>query len=181
MVKKRKHYAIDKLPVEVRATVDEMIKADFTYKEISEFIRSTGHDISVSAIQRYSSNLMQSLLALRMSQENFSAIMQEMETYSGVDFTEPLVRLLCAQLLTHINKLSEADIAPEEVIKQTIALIRAVTYKKTSDFERADVVKQVEKEFDNLIFEAMNVTRPELYDEVKRFIQSGKSEPDDED
>ena len=35
--KKRKHYAIEKLHLDVKEAVDEMIKADFTYKEIVDY------------------------------------------------------------------------------------------------------------------------------------------------
>ena len=34
---RRKHYAIDKLPEDVKNDVDEMIKADFTYSDIVEY------------------------------------------------------------------------------------------------------------------------------------------------
>lgn len=102
--KKRKHYAIEKLHPDVKEAVDEMIKADFTYREIVDYIKKTGNSVSKSAVQRYASNLMESLHTLRMTQENFRAIMDETEKYKNVDFTEPLTRLLCSQLLEQINK-----------------------------------------------------------------------------
>lgn len=58
--KKRKYYAIEKLHPDIKEAVDEMIKADFTYNEIVDYIKSTGNSISKSAVQRYASNLMQS-------------------------------------------------------------------------------------------------------------------------
>lgn len=64
--KRRKHYAIEKLHPDIKEAVDEMIKADFTYNEIVDYIKSTGNSISKSAVQRYASNLMQSLQTLRM-------------------------------------------------------------------------------------------------------------------
>lgn len=100
--KKRKHYAIEKLQPDIKDAVDE-IKADFTYKEIVDYIKSTGNSISKSAVQRYASNLMESLHTLRMAQENFSAIMEETAKYKNVDFTEPLTRLLCSRLLEQIR------------------------------------------------------------------------------
>ena len=44
--KKRKHYAIEKLPSDIKEAVDEMIKADFTYNEIVDYIKSTGNSVS---------------------------------------------------------------------------------------------------------------------------------------
>lgn len=54
----RKHYAIEKLHPDVKEAVDEMIKADFTYREIVDYIKKTGNSVSKSAVQRYASNLL---------------------------------------------------------------------------------------------------------------------------
>ena len=56
--KKRKHYAIEKLHPDVKEAVDEMIKADFTYREIVDYIKKTGNSVSKSAVQRYALNLL---------------------------------------------------------------------------------------------------------------------------
>ena len=170
--RKRRHYAINKLPEEVRATVDEMVKTDFTYREISDYIKSSGNDVSLSAIQRYSANLMDSIEELRISQENFSAIMKEAGKYDNIDFTEPVIRLLCGQLLAQISKLSDTEIAPEELLKHTVALIRAVAYKQNSDYRNTPIFDAVSKEFDRVVFGAIYDEKPELYKELKNFINS---------
>ena len=41
---RRKHYAIDKLPEDVKNDVDEMIKADFTYSDICLLYTSDAAD-----------------------------------------------------------------------------------------------------------------------------------------
>ncbi len=170
--KRRRHYAINKLPEEVKETVDEMVKTDFTYREISDYIRSSGNDVSLSAIQRYSANLIQSAEELRVSQENFSAIMKEAGKYDNIDFTEPVIRLLCGQLLTKISKLSDTEIAPEELLKHTIALIRAIAYKQNSDYRNMPIFDAVSKEFDKVVFGAIYDEKPELYKAIKDFINS---------
>ena len=170
--RKRRHYAINKLPEEVRETVDEMVKTDFTYSEIADYIQSTGNEVSLSAIQRYSANLMQSAEELKISQANISAIMKEAEKYDSIDFTEPVIRLLCGQLLTQISKLSATEIAPEELLKHTVALIRAVAYKQNSDYKNTPIFDTVSKEFDRMVFGAIADEKPELYKEIKDFINS---------
>lgn len=172
--KKRKHYAIEKLHPDVKEAVDEMIKADFTYKEIVDYIKSTGNNISKSAVQRYASNLMESLHILRMAQENFSAIMEETEKYKSVDFTEPLTRLLCSQLLERINKLpdeqlQEVDI--ETLIKNTVALTRAVAYKKNVDAKTNSLIENGVKQFSEVFFQALADDKPKLYKELKKFLK----------
>lgn len=171
----RRHYAIDKLPVEVKETVDEMIKADFTYREIVDYIKSSGNNVSLSAVQRYSANLMQSIQALRMTQENFSAIMEETERYSNIDFTEPLTRLLCSQLLEQLNNLSDdqlQELGIDELIKSTIALTRAVAYKKNIDIKNKSLLENGAEQFNSAIYQALADENPKLYRELKKFVNN---------
>lgn len=172
--KKRKHYAIEKLHPDIKEAVDEMIKADFTYKEIVDYIKSTGNNISKSAVQRYASNLMETLQTLRMTQENFKAIMDETERYKGVDFTEPLTRLLCSQLLEQINKLPEEQLQEsniETLTKSAVALTRAVAYKKNVDAKTNSLLENGAAEFQYALFQAMQEKKPELYKELKKFVK----------
>lgn len=173
----RKHYAIDKLPPAIKETVDEMIKSDFTYREIVDYIKTSGHGISVSAVQRYSANLMQSLQSIRMTQANFRAIMDETANYNHVDFTEPLTRLLCGQLLEQINNLSGEqlqDIGIDAIIKNTIALTRAVAYKKNIEMKNKSTLENGAEQFQAILFEAMSEGNPKLYRELKKFIKDNQ-------
>ena len=167
----RKHYAVDKLPPEIRDAVDEMIKADFTYREIVDFVKNSGESISVSAIQRYASNLMQTLQNIRVTQANFRALMDEVSEYEDVDFTEPLMHLLCGQLLERINSLSGEqleEIGIDSVIKNTVALTRAVAYKRNIDIKNKSLLDR----FDNVFFQLLADEQPALYDELKNFLKS---------
>ena len=96
--KNRKHSIIDGLPSDLREAVDEMIKADFTYHEIVEYIRKNGVQISVSSVQRYAANLNETLQSLRLAQENFRAVMEETEKYKNLDVTDGILRLLSNQI-----------------------------------------------------------------------------------
>lgn len=107
---RRKHYAIDKLPENVKNDVDEMIKADFTYSDIVEYIRNSGYSISRSSVQRYATNLLTTLQELRMAQENFKAIMEEAEQYQNIDYTECIIRLLGSHILEVLNNIPKENI-----------------------------------------------------------------------
>ncbi|MDE6101367.1 MAG: DUF3486 family protein [Ruminococcus sp.] len=171
----RKHYAIDKLPLDVKETVNEMIKADFTYKEIVDYIKKSGNSISLSAVQRYAANLMQSIQSIRMTQENFRAIMDETIDYDHIDFIEPLTRLLCGLLLEQISNLSHEQLQELEVntlIKNTIALTRAVAYKKNMDIKNKSALENGLGEFTATLFETMRIDKPRLYSQVMKYIES---------
>ena len=73
----RKHSKIDQLDPTVKETVDEMIKTGAYYREVADYIKSNGMSVSIAAVGRYAKNLMSTLDALRMSQENFRAIMED--------------------------------------------------------------------------------------------------------
>lgn len=171
---KRKHYAIEKIHPDIKEAVDEMIKADFTYNEIVDYIKSTGNNISKSAVQRYAANLMQSLQTLRMAQENFKAIMDETERYKNVDFTEPLTRLLCSRLLEQITKLSDEQIQAidiETLTKNAVALTRAVAYKRNVDAKTNTAIENGVEQFNEVFFQSLADDKPKLYNELKKFLK----------
>ncbi|MBE6855867.1 MAG: DUF3486 family protein [Ruminococcus sp.] len=171
----RKHSKIDKLEPAVKETVDEMIKTGAYYREIVDYIKSHGVSISLAAVGNYAKNLMSTLDALRMSQENFRAIMEETDKYPNLDITDGILRLLSNQILEAINKMPEEQLQEldfETLSKNAIALTRAAAYKKQIDIKNKDILENGADQFKNLIFEAMAAERPELYKEVKKFLKS---------
>ena len=176
--KNRKHSIIDGLPSDLREAVDEMIKTDFTYHEIVEYIRKNGVEISISSVQRYASNLNATLESLRLAQENFRAVMEETEKYKNLDVTDGILRLLSNQVFQAINNLPEEqaqNVDFETLMKNAVALTRAVAYKKKIDIDTKDVLENGADRFQSLIFEAMADENPELYRQVKKFIREKQS------
>lgn len=176
--KKRKHSIIDGLPSDIREAVDEMIKTNFTYHEIVEYIRKNGVAISVSSVQRYASSLNETLASLRLAQENFRAVMEETEKYKHLDVTDGILRLLSNQVFQAINSLPEEqmqEINFETLMKNAVALTRAVAYKKKIDIDSQSVLENGADQFQTLIFEAMAEEAPDLYRQVKKFIKEKQS------
>lgn len=176
--KNRKHSIIDGLPSDLREAVDEMIKTDFTYHEIVEYIRKNGVEISISSVQRYASNLNATLESLRLAQENFRAVMEETEKYKNLDVTDGILRLLSNQVFQAINNLPDEqakNVDFESLMKNAVALTRAVAYKKKIDIDSQSVLENGADQFQSLIFEAMADEEPELYRRVKKFIKEKQS------
>lgn len=122
---------------------------------------------------------MSTLDALRLSQENFRAIMEETDRYPDLDMTDGILRLLCNQMLDAINKLPEerlSEIDFDTLSKNAVALTRAVAYKKNVDTKTRDLLENGAEQFKDLIYEAMAAERPDLYKEVKKFIKSKAKE-----
>ncbi len=171
---RRKHSKIDHLEPAVKETVDEMIKTGAYYRDIVEYIESHGISISIAAVGRYAKNLMTTLDALRMSQENFRAIMEETERYPNLDMTDGILRLISNQLLEAINQMPEEKLQEldfESLTKQAVALTRAAAYKKNIDIRNKDVLEAGAEQFQTMIFDAMASKDPELYKAVRKFIK----------
>lgn len=136
-MKNRKHSKIDKLEPAVRETVDEMIKTGAYYREIADYIKSHGVSVSLASVGRYAKNLMSTLDALRMSQENFRTVMEETEKYPNLDVTEGILRLLSGRMLDAVSNMPEEQLKEidfETLSKNAVALARAVSYKRVKKF-----------------------------------------------
>ena len=170
---RRKHSKIDALPNPLKEAVDEMVKANCTYAEIADFIKGQGHDISVSAVWRYASSLNATLKDLRMAQENFRAIMEEIARYPQLDPTEGILRLAAHQVLEAIQSMPEGALVmmgPDKLFRQANALVRAATYKSKVDLTNKDILDAGYDKVKTLVFEAMAKERPDLYQEVSKFL-----------
>lgn len=170
----RKHSIIDNLPCDLKEAVDEMIKANFTYHEIVDYVQKNGVSISVSSVQRYASKLEATLRSLRMAQENFRAIMEETEKYPNLDFSEGILRILSSQLMDAVNKMPEEQLQEldfETLAKNAVAVTRAAAYKKRVDIQSKDLLENGADQFKSFIFEAMAEKDKDLYKRVKKFVE----------
>ena len=168
----RKHSKIDQLDPAVKETVDEMIKTGALYREIVDYIKQNGMSVSIAAVGRYAKSLMSTLDALRMSQQNFRAIMDE--KYPDLDVTEGILRLLSGQMLDAVSRMNEDQLKEvdfDTLSKHAIALTRAAAYKRNVDIKNKDILENGAEQFQSLIFEAMAAERPELFKEVKKFLK----------
>ena len=175
--KNRKHSKIDGLPSDIKEAVEEMIKSDFTYREIVDYIKDQGFEISQSSVQRYASGLNETLQSLRLAQENFRAVMEETEKYKNLDVSDGILRLLSNQVFQNINNMSEdqmRDIDFETLMKNAVALTKAIAYKKKIDVDTKTVLENGMQEFQTAIYEAMAQERPDLYRELKKYLKEKK-------
>lgn len=173
MAKNRKHSKIDKLPADIKETVEQMMQADFTYAEIADYIRDCGFEISTTSVWRHASNLNATVETLRMAQENFRVIMDEIARYPQLDTSEGIIRLLSHHVLEAINNMGEEqwqNIDPIKLINQSNALVRAAAYKNNMDLKNKDIMEAGMEQVKTLVFEAMARENPTLYTEVTQFL-----------
>lgn len=171
----RSHSKISKLEPELKETVEEMIKSGVYYKDIAEYIGSHGVSISVTAVGEYARKLMTTLNNLRMTQENFRILREEMDRCPDLDITDGILQLLSNHLLDAINKMPEEklkDLDFESVSKNAVALARAAAYKKNVDIKTKGTLENGADQFMSYLYETMAKDNPTLYKEFKKYIKS---------
>ncbi len=179
MIKNRKHSKIDKLPSSLKDAVEQMMMAGEKYSDIVDFIKENDFEISIASVCRHAKTLNANLQSLKMAQENFRALMDEMEKYPQLDTTEAIVRLTSHNMLEAIQNMSSdqwAEIEPEKMLKNVNGLIRAAAYKQKIDLENKDTLGQGFEAVKELVFSAMAKEAPELYAQVVKFLDKKKDE-----
>ena len=176
----RKHSIIDNLPAEIKDTVEDMIKSDFTYADIADYIKTTsGREISITSVWRHASNLNETVETLRMAQENFRVIMDEIQKYPQLDTTEGIIRLLSHYVLESIHNTPEErwqTIDPARLIQQSTSLVRAAAYKNNMDIKNKDILDAGYEQVKVMMFDSLSKERPELYTELSKFIDTKRGD-----
>ena len=164
----RKRGKIDKLPQSLREAVDMMVQnpAEYTYRDIVNFIRDNGFEVSPSSVARYAKGLNAKLEDVMLISESFRAINDELQKYPEIDTTEALCRMTAYKMLEAVQAMSPEQLKesdPLKLVNNVAPLVRALSYK--SDMaqkgrELKDIAYEAIKEE---IFEDMRNTDPELY------------------
>lgn len=182
---RRTRSKIDALPPELKDAVEQMIlnPVEFTYLDISEFLKEKGYDISYGAVFRYARRMGANIQMVVAAQENFRRLVDEMEKYPDLDFTEALHRILAQKLIDRISSAPDDEWAAADLdksIKDAVALGRAAAYKKRTDSLVRDKQEAGLEEFKSLIFDALAKERPDLYQQVSDFLNQKKRQGLDE-
>ena len=178
--KNRKCSKIDRMPLKVKDAVEQMmLDTTITYREIVDYIRKRGYEISLSSVQRHAANLNESASTLRMAQENFRVIMEEIEKYPNLDTTEGIIRLLSNHVMEAINSTPGEkweDLDPLKLMREATALTRAAAYKSKIDVETQTTLDRGFEYVKDMIFETMRTENPRLYEQVNKFINKKQRE-----
>ena len=178
-IKNRKHSKIDKLPSDLKDSVEQMLMAGDRYADIVNYLRDNEVEISIASVCRHAKTLNANLQSIQMAQENFRVLMEEMEKYPKLDTTEALVRLTSHNMLEAVQNMEQeqwASIEPDKVLKNVTGLIRAAAYKSKIELENKGTMEQGFEAVKELVFSAMAKENPELYAQVVGFLDKQKSE-----
>lgn len=175
----RKHGKIDKLPPNLKDTVDEMLMAHCTYAEVVDFLADNGIGLSQALVSRYAQGLAKNAMAIRIAGENFRIMSEQMAKYPKIDTAAVILQLSSQSVFQALSEVSDEDfkdIDLEGLLRQANGLIRASAYKSRIDLQNQDSYEAGLEAVKSLVFEKMAKEDPELYAKVSRFLNAKKAQ-----
>lgn len=169
---------IDKLPPDIRDTVDQMLVSGQTYREIVAYCAENGETLSQAAVSRYAARFLANAQQLRMAQENFRMILTETERYPDLDPAEAILRMASQKIFDAISNLDEAqldDVSAEKLLREATALSRAIAYKKKLDMDVKSDERIALDNAQSLVFDTIRKSNPRLYNEFLLEIEKLKA------
>lgn len=170
---------MDKLPPELKDTVEQMLLAGISYREIASFLKENGEPMSQMAVCTYAKKYRATVEMINVAQSNFSMLMDEMNRYPDLDTSEALIRLAGHHVMNALTGVTEEqmkEVPVEKLIRETNGLIRAAAYKKRIEVQNRDTYEAGLEAVRGLVFEAMAKERPELYRQVNEYLTRKKKE-----
>lgn len=177
--RKRSTGKVDRLPAELKDTVEQMLLTGCTYKEIVAFLKENGEEMSQMAVCTYARKYLATVEMINVAQSNFSMLMDEMNRYPDIDTSEALIRLASHHVMNALTSVDEdqmKEMPIDKLIKETNGLIRAAAYKKRIEVQNQDNYEAGLEAVKSLVFEAMAKEKPELYREVNNYLNQKKKE-----
>lgn len=175
--KRRSCGKIDRLPDELRETVNQMILAGRYYHEIVEYLRDHEITLSQMSVSRYAEKYRTTVQELQLAQENMRYIMEEIAKYPELDFSEAILRIAGQNLFTALTSVPEEawdGMDPQKLIKEASGLVRAASYKKRVDQQvRSDTENAIEAS-QALLADVLQKRHPELYRSVMEALRLEK-------
>ena len=128
---RRKHSKIDQLPQEIVTAVnDAIVNKRKTYKEIEQWLKADGYQVSESSVQRYGQNFLAKLERISVAREQAKSIIEtsgNLKTEMGEATSTVAFQLLMDMLIN-----TEAD----KVDKNTLNAIKTLATLERSSVSR---------------------------------------------
>lgn len=181
---RRSNGKVARLPAPQKDTVEQMLLAGMTYREIVEYLQVEGYPMSQMAICTYAKKYLAEVQMLNIAQENFKMMMEEIDKYPNLDTTEGIIRVLSSFLLNAITSKDPEtwqNMDPDRLLREATSLIRAASYKKRVDVQNQSDFDAGVEAARKLIFEALAKERPDLYKELNEYLSDYKKQGTDQD
>lgn len=157
--KNRSHGKIDNLPDNIKQEVNSKLLDGYTYEEISDYLKSMGHDIHYSSVHRYGKPYLKKFENVRMAKEFAQLLVEDNAERPSTELHEAN-NALASQMLMEI--LVDEDMEKGEKLK---------ALKSVASLQRAQVqnekLKIVSRKEAGAVKTAMTMLKERVFKEIQ--------------
>jgi len=165
MSKNRSHGKIDKLPTVLRKAVENKLLEGYTYEQISEYLKSMGHNIHYSSVHRFGQPFLKKFESVRIAKEYAQLLAEDNADRPSTELNEAN-NALASQLL--MEMLVDEEMPLEEKIKtlKSIALLQQAQVQnerlKITSRKEAGAVKAAMRMLKERVFKEIQTSHPDI-------------------
>lgn len=170
---RRRTGKIDRLDPQTRDEVEQMILSGIPYREIVEYLKTKGVELSRMAVCTYAKKFLATAQMLRIAQENFRMLTDELDRHPDLDTTEGIIQIMSNSILNTLAGTSPEDwqkIGIDKLLREANSLIKVTAYKRS----RRDPGEAALQNINAMVWDSMAKENPELYREVRDFLNKKK-------
>jgi hypothetical protein len=175
----RKHGIIDRLDLDLREAVEQMLVANCTYSDVVDFLAQHGVSISIDSVFRYARGYKASMDLLQVAGENFRRMTEAMANTPNLDMGEALMRVASQHVMTALTQLDHGQLSKVDfidLIHETSALTKVISYKKNVDASVRGKVEAALAELQQTFADTMAVEDPEAYKKLDAYFERKRAE-----
>lgn len=164
--RRRRNGKIARLPVALRDSVDKMLLAGATYREIVQFLRENDVELSRQAVCNYARQFLCTTQQLRMAQENYKLLLDEMRRTPEMDTSEAIIRVVSNAILNTLASASPEewkDIKMGTLLREANSLIKVTAHKQRADMLNRTAEERALEGVRAELFSALRNKDPELF------------------
>jgi len=159
MPKNRSHGKVDKLPPAIKKAVESKLLEGYTYQQISEHLKSLGHDVHYSSVHRYGKPFLKQFESVRMAKEFAQLLAEDNAERPTTELNEAnnaLISQLIMEMLVDENKPMDSK----------LKAYRAIAELQTAQVQN-ERLKIVSRKEAGTVRAAMNMLKKRVFEEIK--------------
>ncbi len=179
---RRRNGIIDKLPIGLRETVNQMLLSGVPYREIVEYLAGEGVEASRQAVCNYARKFLADTKMVHIAQDNFRVLTEAIERNPELDTSEAILRVISNSMLhTFTNMPEEAwsDVKLDTLLREANALIKGTAMKRRVDNRNRTEIERAFEKHKNVLFDSLYKDHPALYRQLADVLAEMLDEADE--
>ena len=171
--KRRRNGKIDRLDPKLRNNVDKMISKGATYREVVEYLAGEGVQLSRMAVCTYAKKYLADAQTLRIAQDNFRMMMDEIDRHPALDTTEGIIRVMSNALLNALVQAKPEDwqsVDMEKLIGAANSLVRVTSQKRRVEMQNMTKAEAAFEETHQVFYQTLGKRYPELVQQLREAL-----------